>query len=197
MGMVAGGECGVTHAEAGGDGGAPFPVDVARAGWEALGGHSDVVRQLKEMVLLPLMYPELFKSMGVTGPRCVRLFFGGGVLWLPNRDRVSYSACQIGQTVSCWFHRWTALLTALQRERKSARVWLTSRPQHAACFPGSVAGLLTPTGQPVRGLWARQHVMGRCTPVCPFPPGTMCWAGITGRRPCLLDCHVHAASSSS
>ena len=40
-----------------------------REGWESVGGLSHVVQQLKEMVLLPLLYPDLFTSMGVAPPR--------------------------------------------------------------------------------------------------------------------------------
>ena len=40
-------------------------------GWEAVGGLSEVVQQLKEMVLLPLMYPEVFQAMHLTPPRSV------------------------------------------------------------------------------------------------------------------------------
>lgn len=40
-------------------------------GWEAVGGLSDVVTQLKEMVLLPLIYPGIFADMGLTPPRQV------------------------------------------------------------------------------------------------------------------------------
>ena len=38
-------------------------------GWAAVGGHAAVIQQLKEMVLLPLQYPEVFKHMGITPPR--------------------------------------------------------------------------------------------------------------------------------
>jgi hypothetical protein len=31
----------------------------------------------------------------------------GSCWWLPNRDRMSYSACQIGPRVSCWFRWWS------------------------------------------------------------------------------------------
>lgn len=39
-------------------------------GWVAVGGHAAVIQQLKEMVLLPLQYPDVFKHMGITPPRC-------------------------------------------------------------------------------------------------------------------------------
>ena len=45
------------------------PAAVLLDGWDAVGGLSDVVKQLKEMVLLPLLYPDLFQGMGVTPPR--------------------------------------------------------------------------------------------------------------------------------
>ena len=37
--------------------------------WKSVGGLQDVVKQLKEMVTLPLLYPEFFRHMGVTPPR--------------------------------------------------------------------------------------------------------------------------------
>ena len=37
--------------------------------WEMVGGLEDVVKQLKEMVLFPLIYPEIFKQLGVIPPR--------------------------------------------------------------------------------------------------------------------------------
>lgn len=52
-----------------GAGAAPLPVEVAEGGWESVGGHGEVVKQLKEMVMLPLQYPDLFSHMGVTPPR--------------------------------------------------------------------------------------------------------------------------------
>ncbi len=39
-------------------------------GWAAVGGHASVIQQLKEMVLLPLQYPEVFEHMGIMPPRC-------------------------------------------------------------------------------------------------------------------------------
>ena len=38
-------------------------------GWDAVGGLNDVVQQLKEMVLLPLLYPEIFSAMHLQPPR--------------------------------------------------------------------------------------------------------------------------------
>jgi ATP-dependent 26S proteasome regulatory subunit len=37
--------------------------------WDSLGGLQPVIRQLKEMVLLPLLYPSLYQQMGITAPR--------------------------------------------------------------------------------------------------------------------------------
>ena len=49
----------------------PTQVDnnVVSEGWAAVGGHAAVIQQLKEMVLLPLQYPEVFNHMGITPPR--------------------------------------------------------------------------------------------------------------------------------
>lgn len=37
--------------------------------WESVGGLEEVVNQLKEMVQFPLLYPEVFKQLGVSPPR--------------------------------------------------------------------------------------------------------------------------------
>ncbi|GKV16478.1 hypothetical protein SLEP1_g27118 [Rubroshorea leprosula] len=42
-------------------------------GWESVAGLQDVVRCLKEVVILPLLYPEFFNNMGLTPPRGVLL----------------------------------------------------------------------------------------------------------------------------
>ncbi len=40
-----------------------------QGGFELVGGHGDVIRQLREMVLLPLQYPQLHTHMGIAAPR--------------------------------------------------------------------------------------------------------------------------------
>lgn len=40
-----------------------------------MGGHTEAVAMLKEMVLLPLMYPDLYDRLGITPPRGM-LFHG-------------------------------------------------------------------------------------------------------------------------
>ena len=52
----------------------PMAVD-GSVGWESVGGLQGHVEALKEMVLLPLLYPEVFARLGVTLPRGV-LFHG-------------------------------------------------------------------------------------------------------------------------
>ncbi|KAL8209734.1 hypothetical protein R6Q57_006466 [Mikania cordata] len=42
-------------------------------GWESIGGLQDVIQSLKEVVILPLLYPEFFNSIGLTPPRGVLL----------------------------------------------------------------------------------------------------------------------------
>lgn len=51
---------------------APEPVSagqLAAGGFAAIGGLGDVKRQLREMVLMPLMYPEVMKQLGIKPPR--------------------------------------------------------------------------------------------------------------------------------
>ncbi|RVW14038.1 putative AAA domain-containing protein P22H7.05c [Vitis vinifera] len=42
-------------------------------GWESVAGLQDVIRCLKEVVILPLLYPEFFNNLGLTPPRGVLL----------------------------------------------------------------------------------------------------------------------------
>lgn len=42
-------------------------------GWESVAGLQDVIRCMKEVVILPLLYPEFFDSLGLTPPRGVLL----------------------------------------------------------------------------------------------------------------------------
>ncbi|GAB2284473.1 hypothetical protein Dimus_018925 [Dionaea muscipula] len=42
-------------------------------GWESVGGLQDVIRCMKEVVILPLLYPEFFENLGLTPPRGVLL----------------------------------------------------------------------------------------------------------------------------
>ncbi|XP_073366668.1 uncharacterized protein [Aegilops tauschii subsp. strangulata] len=47
--------------------------DKAYGGWESVAGLSDVIQSMKEVVILPLLYPEFFSSLGLTPPRGVLL----------------------------------------------------------------------------------------------------------------------------
>ncbi|XP_021719268.1 uncharacterized protein LOC110686954 [Chenopodium quinoa] len=42
-------------------------------GWESVAGLQGVIQCMKEVVILPLLYPEFFKNMGITPPRGVLL----------------------------------------------------------------------------------------------------------------------------
>eukprot|EP00775_Hariotina_reticulata_P005258 gene5258-5493_t len=48
-------------------------LQLPAAGFNSLGGLSEVKRQLKEMVLLPLAYPGLMKQLGIQPPRGILL----------------------------------------------------------------------------------------------------------------------------
>ena len=43
--------------------------------FSSVGGHPDAIRQLKEMVVLPMLYPNVFEKFSVQPPRGV-LFYG-------------------------------------------------------------------------------------------------------------------------
>ncbi|KAI8557813.1 hypothetical protein RHMOL_Rhmol04G0039500 [Rhododendron molle] len=47
--------------------------DIQFPGWESVAGLQDVIQCMKEVVILPLLYPEFFSNMGLTPPRGVLL----------------------------------------------------------------------------------------------------------------------------
>lgn len=54
-------------------GGSTTESQASFQGWESVGGLQDVIQSLKEVVMLPLLYPEFFNNMGLTPPRGVLL----------------------------------------------------------------------------------------------------------------------------
>ena len=57
----------------GGFGGDPDDPDALPGGWETLAGMAREIRTLKELALLPLVYPEAFERLGVSPGRGVLL----------------------------------------------------------------------------------------------------------------------------
>ncbi len=51
----------------------PVSADVPRVSYDDVGGLGDAVRQVREMIELPLKHPELFKRLGVEAPKGVLL----------------------------------------------------------------------------------------------------------------------------
>ncbi|XAR68307.1 hypothetical protein NMG60_11003390 [Bertholletia excelsa] len=54
-------------------GGANSENEMQFQGWESVAGLQDVIQCMKEVVILPLLYPEFFSNMGLTPPRGVLL----------------------------------------------------------------------------------------------------------------------------
>lgn len=54
-------------------GGSSGDSEIQFQGWESVAGLRDVIRCMKEVVILPLLYPEFFGSVGLTPPRGVLL----------------------------------------------------------------------------------------------------------------------------
>lgn len=54
-------------------GGSNSDAGVQFQGWDSVAGLQDVIQCMKEVVILPLLYPELFSSLGLTPPRGVLL----------------------------------------------------------------------------------------------------------------------------
>lgn len=56
-----------------GGAGANSEQDRQFAGWESVAGMQDVIQCMKEVVILPLLYPEFFNNLGLAPPRGVLL----------------------------------------------------------------------------------------------------------------------------
>lgn len=54
-------------------GGSKSDNEIQFQGWESVAGLKDVIQCLKEVVILPLLYPEFFSNIGLTPPRGVLL----------------------------------------------------------------------------------------------------------------------------
>ncbi|KAL2523552.1 P-loop containing nucleoside triphosphate hydrolase superfamily protein [Abeliophyllum distichum] len=54
-------------------GGTNSENDIQFKGWESVAGLQDVIRCMKEVVILPLLYPEYFDNLGLVPPRGVLL----------------------------------------------------------------------------------------------------------------------------
>ncbi|XP_051136311.1 uncharacterized protein LOC127254971 isoform X2 [Andrographis paniculata] len=54
-------------------GGANHENESQYHGWESVAGLQDVIQCMKEVVILPLLYPEFFNNLGITPPRGVLL----------------------------------------------------------------------------------------------------------------------------
>ncbi|XP_058100609.1 uncharacterized protein LOC131245285 isoform X2 [Magnolia sinica] len=54
-------------------GGSSSDSEKSYQGWESVAGLKDVIQCMKEVVILPLLYPEFFSNLGLTPPRGVLL----------------------------------------------------------------------------------------------------------------------------
>ncbi|WRT63360.1 uncharacterized protein IL334_000265 [Kwoniella shivajii] len=81
----------------------PLGVDM-NVTFDNVGGLDDHINQLKEMVALPLLYPELFQQFGVTPPRGV-LFHGPPGTGKTLLARALAASCSTGNTKIAFFMR--------------------------------------------------------------------------------------------
>ncbi|WWD22907.1 hypothetical protein CI109_107402 [Kwoniella shandongensis] len=81
----------------------PLGVDM-NVTFDNVGGLDDHINQLKEMVALPLLYPELFQQFGITPPRGV-LFHGPPGTGKTLLARALAASCSTGNTKISFFMR--------------------------------------------------------------------------------------------
>lgn len=83
----------------------PLGVDQS-VSFDSVGGHEEHIRQLREMVALPLMYPEIFQEFGISPPKGV-LFHGppGTGKTLMARALASSCSTQTGKKVTFYMRK--------------------------------------------------------------------------------------------
>jgi len=89
----------------------PLEVDTSLS-WDQVGGLEHYVRALKEMIFLPLVYPELFERFKITPPRGV-LFYGppGTGKTLVARALAAHASRGAGQKVSFFMRKGADILS--------------------------------------------------------------------------------------
>jgi AAA+ superfamily predicted ATPase len=88
----------------------PMAIDTSVT-WESIGGLQSHIRSLKEMVLFPLLYPELYSRLGITPPRGV-LFYGPPGTGKTLVARALANTCsQDGQRVSFFMRKGADILS--------------------------------------------------------------------------------------
>ncbi|KAG8077504.1 hypothetical protein GUJ93_ZPchr0007g5566 [Zizania palustris] len=73
-------------------------------GWESVAGLSNVIQSMKEVVILPLLYPEFFSSLGLTPPRGI-LLHGHPGTGKTHVVRALIGACSQGNRRIAYFAR--------------------------------------------------------------------------------------------
>jgi SpoVK/Ycf46/Vps4 family AAA+-type ATPase/predicted nucleic acid-binding protein len=80
------------------------PLNTGNVGWDQIGGLQHHIDALKEMVVLPLLYPEIFQRFDITPPRGV-IFFGPPGTGKTLVARALASSCTQGQRPIAFFMR--------------------------------------------------------------------------------------------
>lgn len=88
----------------------PMAVE-AGGGWDKVGGLDQHVRAIKEMVLMPMLYPEVFSALGVTPPRGVLLHGPPGTGKTLVARALAQSCCGAGQPVSFFMRKGADVLS--------------------------------------------------------------------------------------
>lgn len=81
----------------------PLAID-KEIDWSKVGGLEEYVTKLKEMVFLPLMYPEVFKRLKVSPPKGV-IFYGPPGTGKTLVARALANSCSVGEKQIAFFFR--------------------------------------------------------------------------------------------
>jgi ATP-dependent 26S proteasome regulatory subunit len=70
------------------------PIEIDQSvDWDQVGGLDQHINALKEMVMFPLMYPELFERFSVTPPKGVLFYGPPGTILLRPFSLSCFSSC--------------------------------------------------------------------------------------------------------
>ena len=88
----------------------PMAIE-AGGGWSKVGGLEGHVKAIKEMVLMPLLYPHVFASLGVTPPRGVLLHGPPGTGKTLVARALAQSCCAAGRSVNFFMRKGADVLS--------------------------------------------------------------------------------------
>ena len=123
-------------------------MSVGTVGWDAVGGLQRHVDALKEMVLLPLLYPRGFATLGVSPPRGVLFHGPPGTGKTAVARALAHTCGSSGQPVAFFMRKGADVLSKWVGEAESS--FASSSPRRRACKHAGAAHPTLNSASPAR-----------------------------------------------